>query len=162
MEIWKSINGYDDYQISNLGRVKSLKYNKERILKPFSNSDGYLTVELRKNKDESKYCRIHNLIALAFIPNPYNKSCIDHIDRNKTNNSINNLRWVTHQENMCNISVKKNNVLQQQYISPVKYKDTTYYRIQHTRNHIRLLNKTVKTLEEAIQLRDNFLNNCEK
>ncbi len=153
MEVWKPIDGYDDYQISNFGRVKSLKYDKERILKPFPNSDGYLQVDLGK-----KYLKIHRLVALAFILNPENKPCIDHIDRNKINNSFNNLRWVTHQENMCNLSVKKDNQLQQKHISPRIYKDSIYYRVQITRNHIRLINKHCKTLEEAIQLRDNFLN----
>jgi len=157
MEEWKLIDEYPDYMISNLGRVKSFKNNKERILNYSPNSSGYIQVELRKNNSRFTL-KIHRLIALAFIPNPENKPCIDHINRNPLDNSIENLRWVTHQENMCNLSVKKDNVLQQQYISPRTYKDTTYYRVQITRNKIRVVNKTVKTLEEAVKLRDDYLN----
>ena len=61
-EIWKEIEGFKDYEISNLGRVKSLKYNKERILKAVINTDSYLTVCLsKKNKT------IHQLMAIAFL-----------------------------------------------------------------------------------------------
>ena len=104
-EIWKDIEGYEGfYKISNFGRVKSLKRKdtkgrtvRERILKPCI-VDGYYSVTLYK--DIRKIFKIHRLIAMAFIPNIENKPFINHIDGNKKNNSIDNLEWVTNQENI--------------------------------------------------------------
>ena len=71
-EIWKDIEGYNgDYQISNLGRVKSFKCNKEKILNPYKNKNGYYRIGLKMGK-EMKYFRVHRLVAKAFIPNPNN------------------------------------------------------------------------------------------
>ena len=112
-EIWKDVQGYEGlYQVSNLGRVKSLGrfidrlvtgnyWQEERILKPNKTKYGYLMVELRKNY-KPKYFKVHRLVALAFIPNPENKPQIDHINAIKTYNSVNNLRWASHKENMNN------------------------------------------------------------
>lgn len=97
-EIWKDIDGYKGlYQISNLGRVKSLRQN--RIMKPSSNEKGYLRVGLTKNK-EYKTVKVHRLVAIAFISNPHNKSEINHINNIRNDNRADNLEWVTHEENM--------------------------------------------------------------
>ena len=116
-EIWIDIVGYEQlYQISNLGRVKSLNYNKtgkEKILKLCKNNSGYLLVNLSKNSETKKYT-VHRLVAEAFIDNPNNLPCIDHINCEKSANSVENLRWVTHKENMNNPITKlvlKNNGL---------------------------------------------------
>lgn len=85
------------YQISSLGRVKSLKYRQERLMKP-NNCDGYLSVDLLK-EGKRKHLKVHRLVAQAFIPNPDNKPCIDHIDTNPSNNSVSNLRWASYSEN---------------------------------------------------------------
>lgn len=99
-EIWKDIAGWEGaYQVSTYGRVKSLKYGKERILKTNKNSRGYLMVGLSiKSKTYSKV--IHRLVAQAFIPNPDNKCDVNHIDEDKTNNNVNNLNWMTRSENV--------------------------------------------------------------
>ena len=101
-ELWKDIDGYEGlYQVSNLGNVKSLNYNrtgKERILKPGNNGLGYLNVLLCKN-GKTKTFKIHRLVANAFIPNPYNKPEVNHKDENKTNNCVDNLEWMTSKEN---------------------------------------------------------------
>lgn len=90
-EIWKDIPGYDGfYQISNLGRVKSLKLYKgsnDRILKLSCDSKGYLKATLSKN-NKTKSGFIHRLIAQLFIPNPLNLNVVNHIDCNIKNNSI--------------------------------------------------------------------------
>ena len=101
-EIWKPIMGYEGlYEVSNLGRVKRLKKDKEFILKPIINKFGYLHVSLSKNNIVKNY-RIHRLVAETFIPNPDNKPDVDHINTIRTDNRVENLRWVTKQENQNN------------------------------------------------------------
>ena len=97
IEIWKDIKDYEGlYQISNLGRIKSL-YNYRRdgtnILKP-KIKHGYYQIGLRKNGIR-KFYNVHRLVAIAFIPNPNNLPCVNHKDENKLNNNINNLEWCT-------------------------------------------------------------------
>lgn len=95
-EIWKDIEGYEGlYQISSLGKVKSLNYRhtgKEKILKLCKDKDGYLQVCLCKD-GKVKCCRIHRLVASAFLPNPDNLSEINHIDENKQSNCLDNLEY---------------------------------------------------------------------
>lgn len=91
-EIWKNIDNYDDYQVSNFGRVKSFKKGKERILKPSVAGRGYLFVVLCKNGIR-KEMLIHRLVANAFIQNPDNLPCVNHKDENKQNNHVDNLEW---------------------------------------------------------------------
>ena len=102
MEIWKDIEGYEGlYQVSNMGRVKSLDYKhtgKEKIMKLFKNKKGYLQINLSKN-NEQKFFTVHRLVALAFIPNQLNKPFIDHINTVKDDNRADNLRWCTAKEN---------------------------------------------------------------
>ena len=92
-EIWKDIEGYEGlYQVSNFGRVRSLKNGKVRILKPLTNKNGYLRVQLYKN-NSLKTIFIHRLVAMAFIPNPNNLPMVNHKDEDKTNNIVSNLEW---------------------------------------------------------------------
>ena len=110
-EIWKDIKGYEGcYQISNLGRVKSLarvqhKWNKdfiskERMLRGNINTNGYPYVVLRKNGEYGVF-RIHRLVAEAFIPNPNNFPQVNHKDEDKTNNRVDNLEWCDGKYNCC-------------------------------------------------------------
>lgn len=111
MEIWKDIKWYKGlYQISNMGRVKSLERNvvrgrgglykiEEKILKSDKNRDGYLFVHLCKN-GKRKHHLIHRLVAQAFIPNPHNLQQVNHRDENKTNNRVENLEWCDAKYNM--------------------------------------------------------------
>lgn len=97
-EIWKPIRDYEGlYEISNLGRIKSLRNNI--ILKNSNSSNGYFTVALCK-KGEQKTAVVHRLVALHFIPNDnLIKSEINHIDENRHNNIFSNLEWCTRSEN---------------------------------------------------------------
>lgn len=110
-EIWKDIKGYENrYQISNLGNVKSKeRYEKnninggkrlikEHILKP-NIRNGYYVVQIKKNGKRHTF-QVSRLVAEAFIPNPKNKSQVNHIDYNRLNNKVINLEWTTVLENI--------------------------------------------------------------
>ena len=106
-EIWKDVIGYEGYyQISNLGRIKSVnritthnRVRKECMLKQFLNKFGYYFVSL--SKDNKKITqRVHRLVAKTFIPNPNNYPEINHIDGNKKNNKVENLEWCSCQQNI--------------------------------------------------------------
>ena len=111
-EIWKDIAGYEDlYQVSNMGRVKSLERIvsrkngrrfsvNERILKPSTNHKGYLQVVLCKGSGKMKAFRVHRLVCEAFHENPKKKPWVNHIDENKANNTASNLEWCTVAENI--------------------------------------------------------------
>lgn len=86
IEIFKDIEGYPGYQISNLGRVKSFRMKNPRILKTEENNSGYVMVALYK--DKQYYKLIHRLMCIAFLPNPDNLPCVNHKDENKHNNFI--------------------------------------------------------------------------
>ena len=104
-EIWKPIKDFEGYyEVSNIGRVRSLNYKrtgKGKILKNIEDYKGYLEVVLTKNGKRKQF-KVHRLVAEAFIPNPENKPCIDHINTVKSDNRVENLRWVTYKENSNN------------------------------------------------------------
>lgn len=111
MEKWKTIDGYEGiYQVSNQGRVKSLSRKvpharhgfvsvKEKILKPDTNHDGYARVGLCKEGLNSTH-KVHRLVATAFLQKKDDGNVVNHIDGNKSNNSVKNLEWVTQSENV--------------------------------------------------------------
>lgn len=109
-EIWKNIAGYEGlYEVSNLGRVKSLNYKrtgKERILRPGLYNCGYLYVTLSKNGKQKKY-RIHRLVGSAFIENPENLPEVNHKNQVKTDNSASNLEWCSTKYNIRYSQSKK-------------------------------------------------------
>jgi hypothetical protein len=109
MEIWKDIPGYEGrYQASTRGRIKSLLWYADKILKPTikvgkKEYSGYSFVCLKKNPQHTEVISIHRLIALTFIPNPENKEQVNHIDCCRSNNSVDNLEWCTRAENMAQL-----------------------------------------------------------
>ena len=121
MEIWKDIPGYEGmYQISSEGRVKSLEHYakngvgrrkvRERILKTYLAGSGRLYRYIKLHKDNVvETFLIHRLVGEAFIPNPDNKPCIDHIIpvSEGGGDNVDNLRWVTNEENMANEITKE-------------------------------------------------------
>jgi hypothetical protein len=115
-EEWRDIAGYEGlYQVSNLGRVKSLARKnrlQDKILTPCNLTSGYLFVALRKNGNTKQFT-VHRLVSCAFIPNPENKPCVDHIDCNRHNNCAANLSWVTYSENNLNPITRKRNTAAQ-------------------------------------------------
>jgi hypothetical protein len=108
-EIWKDIPNYEGlYQVSSVGRVKSVsrtvygkrvQFLKERIMKPtLDANDYYYYVKLRKDGRYKKFY-VHRLVCIAFVPNPNNHPCIDHINDDQTDNRACNLQWCTHKFN---------------------------------------------------------------
>lgn len=159
IEIWKDITGHEGvYQISSNSRVRSLEryvnckmgkksLKKEKLLKP-DTSAFYERVRLEKWRP------VHRLVAEAFIPNPENKPCINHIDKNKLNNSIENLEWVTHRENithsLTNRSITK--IRGVNWIERMKVYQCSIY-FNGKKNYL----GSTKDLDKAIQLVNNFL-----
>ena len=100
-ENWKEIDGYDGmYQVSDLGRVRSLKFGKVRVLKPQKDKGGYLCVNLYRNR-KMKHFYVHRLVADAFIPNDdETKTQINHRNEVKSDNRVSNIEWCTAQYNV--------------------------------------------------------------
>ena len=118
-EIWKDIPEFPGYQVSNAGRVRSLRRTVKRgnftmnipetILR-FGSSMGYYFVNLRKD-GKSISVKVHKLVGLVFVENPLNRPEIDHINTNRKDNRPENLRWVTRHENCMNpITRGKNSI----------------------------------------------------
>ena len=144
------ITDYPNYLIYDDGRV----YNKktERFLKHSLGIEGYYLINLCKNGKQKTF-NIHRLVALHYLESVEGKNIIDHIDRNKTNNHISNLRWVNHSENVINSDVYKTNVLGIKHISKTKYNTYKFTLNRNGSIHI----KTFKTLDECIEYRNNYI-----
>lgn len=98
METFKPIEGWSWYEISNLGNVRSVW--SQRFRKSSIHKHGYMNVRLCSEGGEQRGFYVHRLVAKAFIPNPLNLPDVDHIDGNPRNNCVQNLRWVTHRQNI--------------------------------------------------------------
>lgn len=99
-EIWKDVSGYERYAVSSMGRVRSNISGK--ILSTRRARNGYLRVNLRKGNvkyEKPTVIHVHKLVAEAFLSPIKGKTCVNHIDGNKTNNHVDNLEWVTNKEN---------------------------------------------------------------
>lgn len=140
IEIWRRVIIDDvlvDYEVSNLGRIKSLKsgrgIGKDRRIGygVLDKNIGYMKKSLsytdENGKKKEKTYLIHRLVAIMFIDNPDNKPYVDHLDTNKINNKVDNLRWVTQQENMNNNTTKKNMSKAQEGVIQRKLTDEEKY-----------------------------------
>jgi len=152
MEEFRIVKDYPNYSVSNFGNVKKNQTGKI-IIPRYSN--GYSQVELWNN-DNRKVFGVHRLVAIEFIPNPENKPFVDHIDNDKANNNVNNLRWATITENNRNIGLSSNNT------SGVKGvcwdKKNKKWRAGISIDGKKKNLGSFNTLEEAKQARQNFAN----
>lgn len=109
-EVWKDIEGYEGlYQVSNMGRVKSVAryapnnggvfFKEEKILKQVKNKKGYCTVSLSK-RSKKQSVTVHRLVAKAFVSNPNSSLTVNHINEIKTDNRAENLEWMSISENV--------------------------------------------------------------
>lgn len=145
---WRKIPGYEEYEISSTGEVR--RGDNIRVVE--IDKDGYKRLGLWKGGICKNY-RVCRLVGLAFIPNPDNKPTIDHMNRDITDDRIENLRWATSSEQAINrnnrvgISGHKN--------IHITGTDTFIVRVKRSREWV--YNKTFKTLQEAIDARNNYL-----
>jgi hypothetical protein len=152
-ESFRFVKNFENYMISDKGRVFSIKRNK--FLKPGIDKGGYYFVILYNYNIVKKF-RIHRLVGLHFLKNPENKKCIDHINNNKLDNTINNLRFATSQQNSQNAKISKRNKFGVKGV--YFHKKSNKYHVQ-----IRINNKLkhigyYKTLEQAMIARKKVAN----
>jgi len=146
------INGYPNYLIYEDGRIwsKNIKKNKKYELSKF----GYKRISLY-NKQKRKCFLIHRLVALHYIPNPNNYVTVDHIDRNKLNNHISNLRWASRSMQNENRNIISNTG--EKYILKTLMRKKYYYQVIKAKCFREFLDCNKYTLDDAINLRDSLL-----
>jgi len=155
MEEYRILKEYPKYQISNTGNVQSIK--SKRILKLYKDSTGYNSICIYKTK-----LRVHRLVGKTWLDNPNQYNVIDHIDRNRLNNSFDNLRWCSVKTNTINKNKKINSIS--------SYKGITYDKIKSKwRPYISINGKTkflgrFNTEEEAHDFKVKYVidNNISK
>lgn len=107
MERWSFIKDYEDYMISDEGRIMSLKRpNHPLIMHQFRNHDGYWQVQLRMRGGHKDFL-VHTLVAKAFVPNPKGLPEVNHIDEDKSNSHYTNLEWCTRKHNMNHGTIRE-------------------------------------------------------
>lgn len=109
-EIWKPVAGYEEnYFVSNHGRIKSRFSDRERILIPHKGKYGHCRIQLY-NEGSRIRSLVHRLVAFAFLPDAVQPSEVNHIDFDPTNNRVENLEWVTHQQNIMHSRHRLSNI----------------------------------------------------
>lgn len=157
-EIWKDIKGYENkYQVSNLGRIKSLTKCGEKILKHLKNNKGYMRVNLYINSKRSVLL-IHRLMAETFIPNPNQYEFVHHIDGDPTNNSIKNLEWMDKKEHQSLSS--KGKTRSQESIDKIKTKNTGKKRTDESKQKYSDCKKGSKNINAKLD--DNLVREIKK
>lgn len=153
MEEWRQIETSPLYEVSNLGNVRHK--TRQNILKARGccKKGDYVCfqVNIADATGKQRNQKVHQLVALAFIPNPENKKEIDHIDRNTANNRVDNLRWSNRSEQAHNSRTRKDNALGERNIHHIEGRASPY-KVLGTRMPTRFF----KTLEEAVAYRDRF------
>ena len=166
VEEFRIIKGFENYSVSNLGNVINNKTG--RVLKPsIDNSIGYYRVSICNDGNEYKKL-IHKLIAENFIANPYNKQFVDHIDNNKLNNNVYNLRFCTQQENCMNRKLSSKNTSNHKGV--LFFKRTNKWKagimFKGKQYHLGYFDKIEDAVNarvmKAKELNGEYINKCEK
>ena len=149
---WRVITHLPNYEVSTDGQVRNKKTGQ--VLKTSPNGGGYLSVRLRKEgKGHTK--RIHRLVGEAFLPNPDGKPMIDHINRDRMDNRLENLRWATSSENNQNTGRRSDSTTGYKHIINVNTRDSWCIAI-HSHKISRTLSKNLWTLEQVVDIRNNI------
>jgi hypothetical protein len=139
MEIWKSIKGYEDlYEVSNLGRINSLFTRKGKIMKPKIEKDGYLRIGFWKD-GKQKYFNVHRLVAEVFLPKKEDyQNQINHINKIKSDNRVENLEWVSNIENHFHKNIDNNTTSKYVGVAWNKSKNkwTSYINFENKKVHL--------------------------
>jgi len=151
MDEFVSIPDFPDYFINRKGDVLSkIKRKEGKIMKQRNHKNGYIFIGL--TKDKKQYTEsIHRLVAKTFIPNPNKYLCVDHINRDRKDNRLENLRWVTHAMNSQNQSIT--NISGYRNICYCKNK----WIVLIKRNKKVVCDRKFKTIEEAVSYRNKVL-----
>ena len=154
-----SVDGFSNYRVCKQGTVMNLKTKK--LLKG-TVDNGYKRFCLLNDKGDRKKILGHRLIALAFLKNPHNKKEVDHIDRNKLNNCVSNLRWSTHTENQINkpLPKRKNENVGYRHIRKRKHGGHEYYELAIRRKGKHIFSKNYRTqnykLQQIVKIRNEL------
>ena len=147
---WRKIPGYDNYEVSSSGEVRGkLGDMCQKDLR------GYRRIGLRNGTSQKNFF-VHRLVALAFIPEIPDKPYVDHINGNKSDNRVENLRWVTGSENKLNSNTPQK---PGKFPRHIRIRDRPRpYEVTIVRGRKIVYQKCFKTLSEAIEARDTYLN----
>jgi hypothetical protein len=148
MELWKDIEGFPGYQVSSLGRVKGVF---DKILKPQKHRNGYCMISLFK-ETHRRNLTIHRLVGQAFLPPTIDRFEIDHINRDKKDNRVENLRWATRSENNINKSYTS-----ESGIRNIRQRTDSSWEVKIHRGGRLIHYKYCYSVEEAVKARDEFL-----
>ncbi len=174
-ETWRTLDENQNYEVSNFGRVRNKR--NDYILKPILKTNGYSCVSIKIDFEKYKCFSIHRLVAKYFIPNPLNKPNVNHKDFDRSNNCVDNLEWVTQSENnywsseniskshkgrkMTSITrekMSKGKINDFRLYPPYIYKVRNAYRfLLRGKDGKKLVDKTLKTLEETIAFKEKWL-----
>ena len=174
---WKQVDNFSNYWVCKHGTVvsskkktvhtglvneKKVSFKMNSILKGNITTKGYRSYELLNDEGKRKYMLGHRLVALAFQPNPENHDQVDHINRNKLDNCVFNLRWISHSENQINTPLckRKNKGDGYRHIIRRNLKGKEYFDLEINRNKMRIVQKSYPTnkytLDQVVQIRNQF------
>ena len=153
MEIWKPVRGFEGlYQVSNEGRMMSMKCGRMKLMKTPLNIKGYPCICLVK--ESKKYsCRVHRIVAEAFLDPIEGKPEVDHIDRNPSHNHLSNLRYADRSDQSINRCAYSNTG----HKNISRHETTGWYHVVIKRRGNIVLNTAHSSLDEAIFMRDGYL-----
>ena len=151
-EDYKPVLDFEEYEVSNFGNVRNTitgETLRQSVYKEYARVD--LFKNLGRYDMVQKTIDVHRLVGLTFIPNPLNKRIVDHIDRDKRNNNLDNLRWATHSENSMNRSTPKNNT--SSYVGVSYVKTSKKWRAVLIKNGKNISLGTYSNFEDAVKAR---------
>ena len=149
MEEWRDVADYPGYKVSSFGNVIG-KYGRQ--IKPWESSRGYYTVWIC-NENGKKKSTVHRLVGMAFLSNPENKPTIDHLNRNRKDNRLENLRWATYSEQSITSPVPINPTGERNINTTSDGK----FRFVVKRDKKTIVNKIYETFEEAMDAKTAFI-----